>query len=108
MSVEDTAKKIISNAEIFYQLETGESLKNTRKLNALIYAIAEVLEEQHKIILEEGEVMQESDEWESPVTGLWKQIPPGWIGSRVDYKEPTTFSRQHVRVRRRLIFPIGH
>jgi hypothetical protein len=46
MSIEDTAKKIMSEAEIFYLAETGESLKYDRRIYALIYAIAKVFEEQ--------------------------------------------------------------
>ena len=52
------------------------------------------------MILNEGDVMRDGDEWESPHTGQWLLIPPGWFGCKVAYDNSTTFGRFHIRVRR--------
>jgi hypothetical protein len=101
MSVTDIANAIWKKATVYYKLKTGKLLKLDWKTRSLIRAIAEVIEAQNCILLKEGDTMQEGDEWESPVTELWDNIPTNWIGLKVSYDESTTFGRQKVRVRRK-------
>jgi hypothetical protein len=102
MTAEDTANEIIRKAQIFYQLSTGENLHFDPKIQAIVSAIAEILESQNKIVLNEGEILQENDEWESPITGIWQKIPANWVGQKVIHDQSTTFGRHHIKVRRYL------
>ena len=100
MSVTNIANAIWNKAQVYCKLETGKILKLDWKTRSLIRAVAEVIEAQNSTLLKEGDLMQEGDEWESPVTGLWDNIPTSWVGLKVSYDETTTFGRQKVKVRR--------
>jgi hypothetical protein len=100
MSVTNIANIIWNKAQVYYKLETGKLLKPDWKTRSLIRAFAEVVAEQNSILLKEGDRMREGDEWESPVTGLWDDIPTTWIGKRISYDKSNTFSRQQIKIRR--------
>lgn len=52
-------------------------------------------------VLIEKDIINENDEMQSPVTGIWSKVPKSWIGLSVSYNENNTFSRMKVKIRRK-------
>ncbi len=55
-------------------------------------------------LLKEGDLWQEGDEMQSPITGEWKPIPEQWLGKGwcFSHKDNNTFSRCKMQARRKI------
>jgi len=51
-------------------------------------------------LLSEGDTFKRGDEMQSPVTGIWSEVPYQWYGMKVSWSDNNTFSRFKISVRR--------
>ena len=54
------------------------------------------------VLLSEGDTFKRGDEMQSPVTGIWSEVPYQWYGMKVSWSDNNTFSRFKISVRRAL------